>query len=109
VSALRPCGHVLSDRALAQVKADAVCLLCSAPFTPERVVPPNGPKEQVERRREMLRVARRRKSNKGKKAKRSKARARGQRGGRGRFAARATRGAGSGAGRRGYEADYGGG
>jgi len=71
-SALRPCGHVLSDRALAQVKADAACPLCSAPFTEEQVVPLNGPKEQVERRREMLREARRHrnKANKGKKAKR---------------------------------------
>uniref|UniRef100_A0A7S0RM64 Replication termination factor 2 n=1 Tax=Pyramimonas obovata TaxID=1411642 RepID=A0A7S0RM64_9CHLO len=69
-SALRPCGHVLSDRCLEQIKGDSQCPICSTPFKKDKVIPLNGTAEQVARLREGLR-ARRAASSSGRKSKKS--------------------------------------
>ena len=47
-SALRPCGHVLSNRALACISQDALsCPICGKAYREDQVVPINGTKEQV--------------------------------------------------------------
>eukprot|EP00245_Coleochaete_scutata_P010101 TRINITY_DN3486_c0_g2_i1.p1 TRINITY_DN3486_c0_g2~~TRINITY_DN3486_c0_g2_i1.p1 ORF type:complete len:285 (-),score=55.78 TRINITY_DN3486_c0_g2_i1:72-875(-) len=45
--ALRGCGHVLSQRALKEVKS-STCLVCHAPFTDEDKILINGSEEEVE-------------------------------------------------------------
>ncbi|GFR48595.1 hypothetical protein Agub_g10499, partial [Astrephomene gubernaculifera] len=56
-SALRPCGHVISDRALRNLRGsgDPCCPVCSRPYTSE--LPINGTPEQVQQLREGLRAA----------------------------------------------------
>lgn len=56
-SALKGCGHVLSDKALAEVSAaDRRCPVCEAPFDQAEVVLLNGSSEHMDAVRQKLRA-----------------------------------------------------
>lgn len=63
--ALRPCGHVLAERAVREVAQDGTCPICSKPFEEEDAVPLLPTEEQEARLRELL--PGRRKQRRGKK------------------------------------------
>ncbi|GLC35862.1 hypothetical protein PLESTM_000376500 [Pleodorina starrii] len=54
-SALRPCGHVLSNRALQNIRGDGSCPMCGAGFI--STLPIHGSPEQVGELREQLRAS----------------------------------------------------
>lgn len=69
-SALVPCGHVLSDRALKELRdpgGGMACPVCSRPAAAEDVVPILGTEEQVTTLREALPGRRKRQQKKGNK------------------------------------------
>lgn len=78
-AALRPCGHVLAERALKEAAADGTCPICGAAFSAadEDVVPLVPSEEQLERLQELL--PRRRKQG-GRKDRRGKGKKKGQQG-----------------------------
>eukprot|EP00877_Chromochloris_zofingiensis_P014395 jgi/Chrzof1/9209/Cz03g40010.t1 len=56
-SALQPCGHMFSDRALANVSGPtSACPTCSTPFIHDDVIPINGTPEQIEQLRSKLKT-----------------------------------------------------
>lgn len=57
MSALPACGHVFSDRAIAQMTEQA-CSICSRPFSEECVVPIHGTPDQIEGLRSRLQARR---------------------------------------------------
>ncbi|GAX79470.1 hypothetical protein CEUSTIGMA_g6911.t1 [Chlamydomonas eustigma] len=54
-TALTSCGHVMSDRALAGVRAEALeCPVCGSAYQKDKVVPINGNQDQVDALRQRL-------------------------------------------------------
>jgi hypothetical protein len=59
-SAIRTCGHVFSDKALAEVPS-STCLLCQTPYTKDDLIPLNPPDDEQRVLKEKLALANREK------------------------------------------------